>query len=237
MIRCCLSINIYFRRAYALICACVYCNQYAAGRIRDGRERVWPAVSCAELGAKYRGDSLSCGVGERLGEVNIRDITAGVEHDSKLGEPGLGMEVQALYFVHPRVAVGVEASQEWFAEELSSGWWVDGKTSQRRYLLATRWYVNPQSKTKVYAALGGGLAHTKISLDFSPEEEFSYTGFGYYAGLGIERSLNAHWSVELEMRYNGNKFHDEKQIANGDYMEVSHQANYLSGILQMNYRI
>ena len=39
------------------------------------------------------------------------------------------------------------------------------------------------------------------------------------------------------MRYNGNKFHDEKQIANGDYMEVSHQANYLSGILQMNYRI
>lgn len=172
-----------------------------------------------------------------MGEVNIRDITAGVEHDSKLGEPGLGMEVQALYFVHPRVAVGVEASQEWFTKELSSGWWVDGKTSQQRYLLATRWYVNPQSKTKVYAALGGGLAHTKISLDFSPEEEFSYTGFGYYAGLGIERSLNAHWSVELEMRYNGNKFHDEKQIANGDYMEVSHQANYLSGILQMNYRI
>ena len=60
-----------------------------------------------------------------MGEVNIRDITAGVEHDSKLGEPGLGMEVQALYFVHPRVAVGVEASQEWFAEELSrlvGGW-------------------------------------------------------------------------------------------------------------------
>lgn len=56
-----------------------------------------------------------------MGEVNIRDITAGVEHDSKLGEPGLGMEVQALYFVHPRVAVGVEASQEWFTKELSSG--------------------------------------------------------------------------------------------------------------------
>ncbi len=176
-------------------------------------------------------------LGSDWGEVNVENITAGITHDAKLGEPGVGIDLQALYFVNPRLAVGAEFSQEWFLEELSSGWWVDGKTSQQRYLLAARVYLNPQSRAKVYAALGGGLAHTKISIDFSPEADFSYTGFGYYVGLGLDYALNHRWSLGAEMRYNGNKFHDKQTLANGDLAQVYRQANYLAGMLRVNYRM
>lgn len=176
-------------------------------------------------------------LGSDWGEVNVVNVTRKIEHDSKLGEPGLGADAQVMYFVHPNVAVGLEAAQEWFPEEVSSGWWVRGKTSQQRYLASVRVYLNPQSKTMVYAALGGGVAHTKFSINFSPEEEFSYTGFAYYAGLGVERRLNERWSVGVEMRYNGNQFHDKHAISNGDQMEVSRHANYLSSTLRANYRI
>lgn len=176
-------------------------------------------------------------LGSDWGEMNVVDVTRKIEHDSKLGEPGLGLDAQAMYFVHPNVAVGLETAQEWFPEEVSSGWWVRGKTSQQRYLASMRVYLNPQSKTMMYAALGGGIAHTKFSINFSPEEEFSYTGFAYYAGLGVERRFNERWSVGVELRYNGNKFHDKHLIFNGDQMEVSHQANYLSSTLRASYRI
>ncbi len=176
-------------------------------------------------------------LGSDWGEINVEAIEPGIAHDSKLGEPGLGLDLQALYFVHPHIAVGADISQIWFLPERSSGWWVDGKTSQQRYLAAARVYVNPQSRTRVYASLGAGVAHSKISIELSPTEDFEYTGFAYYAGLGVERSINEHWSLGWELRYNGNKFHDEKQIASGDHMALYRQANYISSVLRVNYQI
>lgn len=97
------------------------------------------------------------GLGSDWGEVNVEDRTLGITHDSKLGEPGVGVDVQAFYFVHPRVAIGLEFSHQLFIKERSSGWYLDGLTRQEQYLLALRIFINPEDNYKVYLAMGAGV--------------------------------------------------------------------------------
>lgn len=176
-------------------------------------------------------------LGTDWGEVNIENAALGITHDAKLGEPGVGLDFQAFYFLHPRIAVGVDLSHQLFITERSSGWYVDGGTRQQRYLLASRIFINPESKYKVYLALGGGIARTKMTVDFQPHERFKDTGFGYYAGLGVERNFSKHWGYGLEVRYSGNEFEDSHLSKKGEPLRVYPKANYVSGILRINYKL
>ena len=176
-------------------------------------------------------------LGSDWGEVNVEDRTLGITHDSKLGEPGVGLDVQAFYFVHPRIAIGLEFSHQLFIKERSSGWYLDGVTRQQQYFLASRIFMNPQNKYKVYVSLGAGVSHTKMTIEFDPHERFEDTGFGYYGGIGVERGWGEHWSIGLEARYNGNKFDDGHRASNGDYMRVYKKANFISSVLRINYKI
>lgn len=76
-----------------------------------------------------------------------------------------------------------------------------------------------------------------MTIEFEPHERFRDTGFGYYAGLGIERNWGKHWGVGLEARYNGNKFDDVHCGSGGHYMRVYQKANFLSAVLRLNYKI
>ncbi len=177
------------------------------------------------------------GLGSDWGEVNVEDQTANISHDAKLGQPGMGVEVQALYFVHPRVAVGVGFEDQYFSRDLSSGWELDSSTREHSYMAVGRVYLTPEAGYKLYIPLAVGVSDTDITVDFGPREHFRYTGFAYYAGLGVERPLGERWALGLEVRYNGNKFHDSKNITNGDHVVVYRKDNYISAILRANYRI
>ena len=176
-------------------------------------------------------------LGSDWGEVNVEDLSRYMAHDAKLGEPGVGFEVQAFYFLNPHVAVGVDLSHEWFLKEVSSGWYVNGWTHQQRYMLASRIYANPEAPYKVYLALGGGVALTKMTMEFTTEESFKDTGFGYYAGLGVEKKWGKHWGLGLEARYNGNDFDVSRRVGNNDLVHIYRQANFLSAVLQVNYQL
>lgn len=209
------------------------------------------ALLCAVLAAgaqarEYRSGDVVLGLGAvssplelgtDWGEVNVDDQTAHVSHDAKLGKPGVGGELQALYFFHPRVAAGVSFQDQYFAQDLASGWYVNMKTRQRNFMAVGRVYLTPQSAYKLYIPLAAGVADTDMSVDFGPKEHFRYTGFAYYAGVGVERLLGEHWGLGFEIRYNGNKFHDSKTITNGDRVVVYPKTNYISTVLRANYRI
>lgn len=177
------------------------------------------------------------GLGSDWGEVNVEDQTANISHDAKLGKPGSGGDLQVLYFIHPRVAAGVSFEDQYFGRDLASGWYVNMKTRQRNYMAVGRVYLTPEAGYKLYIPLAVGVSDTDITVDFGPREHFRYTGFAYYAGLGVERPLGERWALGLEVRYNGNKFHDSKNITNGDHVVVYRQDNYISAILRANYRI
>ena len=76
------------------------------------------------LGAVYSPLAL----GTDFGEMNVDDIQANISHDAKLGKPGMGGELQALYFIHPRVGVGLSFSDQYFSSDLSSGWQLNTRT-------------------------------------------------------------------------------------------------------------
>lgn len=207
--------------ACAALAAAAQANEYRAGEVVIG------------LGAV----SSPLGLGTDWGEVNVADQTANIAHDAKLGKPGSGGELQVLYFIHPRVAAGVSFEDQYFGRDLASGWYVNMKTRQRNYMAVGRVYLTPESAYKFYIPLAAGVADTDMTVDFGPKEHFRYTGFAYYAGLGVERLLGEHWGLGFEIRYNGNKFHDSKTTAAGNHVVVYPKTNYISTVLRANYRI
>ena len=203
-------------------------------------------VCCFTLGYSYQtGDTiLGLGVvysplelGTDWGEVNVEDETAHISHDAKLGHPGVGGEIQALYFVHPRVAAGLAFEDQVFSNDLSSGWYVNTTTRHRNFMAVGRYYLTPESAYKVYVPFAVGVVRGDMTINFSPKEHFRYTGFAYHAGLGVERLFGKHWGTGFEVRYNGNRFHDSKTISNGDHVVIYPRANYVSGVLRVLYLI
>ena len=180
-------------------------------------------------------------LGTDFGEMNVDDQALNVSHDAKLGKPGLGGEVQALYFVSPRVGVGVSFTDQYFSRDLSSGWRLDTRTRMRNYMAVGHVILTTGRKYQFYIPLGIGMAQTDFSVDFGPlgdnKEHFKYNGFAYYAGLGVEKEINAHFSWGVEARYNGNRFHDSTARTNGDHVVVYPRANFLSVLARVIYRI
>lgn len=177
-------------------------------------------------------------LGTDFGEINVDDQQAGISHDAKLGKPGMGAELQALYFINPHVGVGLSFQDQYFSSDLASGWQLDARTRIQNYMAVGHVFLTPQSTYKLYIPLGIGVAHTNFAMDFPDgKKHFSYTGFAYYVGLGVERELSEHFSLGLEARYNGNKFHDSTRRNNGDHVTVYPRANFLSVLLRVIYKI
>lgn len=189
------------------------------------------------LGAVYSPLAL----GTDFGEINVDDQQANISHDAKLGKPGVGGELQALYFVNPRVGLGVSFTDQYFASDLSSGWQLHTRTRMRNYMAVGHLLLTPESNYKLYLPLGIGLAQTDFAMNFHPlgdnNTHFNYNGFAYYAGLGVEKIITPHWSLGVETRYNGNKFHDSTARANGNHVTVYPRANFFSLALRAIYTL
>lgn len=192
------------------------------------------------LGAAFVVSPLE--LGTDWGEVNIDDQTDNTSHDAKLGHPGLGGEISALYFVHPRVALGVLAEDQNFDTDLSSGWEINTSTRQRNFMLASRIFLTDTAQAyKVYLPLAVGVARTDMTVDFTTNEHFRYTGFAGHAGIGVERSLDDRWALDLEVRYNVNRFHASKEVSHGPHaghhVTIYPRAAYVTTSLRLLYRI
>lgn len=192
------------------------------------------------LGAAFVASPLE--LGTDWGEVNVDDQTDNISHDAKLGHPGLGGEISALYFVHPRVALGVLAEDQNFDTDLSSGWQINTSTRQRNYMLASRIFLtDTENLYKVYLPLAVGVARTDMTVDFTTNEHFRYTGFAGHAGLGVERALTDRWALDFEVRYNVNRFHASKQVSAGPHaghhVTIYPRAAYVTTSLRVLYRI
>lgn len=205
------------------LCFALYAQAYQTGDISMALGGVYSPL---ELGTAW-------------GEIYVDDTTDSIHHDAKLGKPGLGAEIQALYFLNPRVGVGLSFQDQYFANDLSSGWYLNNHTRMQNYMAVGHVFFNPQSAWKTYAALGAGAAHTRFTMDFtrlgSGHEHFTYTGFAYYAGLGVEKEISSHFSFGLEARYNGQKFHDSHTITNGHRISVRPKANFISLLARLIY--
>lgn len=180
-------------------------------------------------------------LGTDFGEINVDDPDASIAHDAKLGKNGMGAELQALYFLNPQVGVGISVADQYFAKDRASGWQLNTRTRMQHLMAVGHVFLTPQAAYKLYVPLGVGLAHTDFSMDFSPlgdsKKHFNYTGFAYYVGLGVERKIGERFSLALEGRYNGNRFHDSTTRDNGDHVTVYPRANFMSVLLRLVYKL
>ena len=81
---------------------CVMCGMNTqAYETKDVMVSIGAITSPVELGSDW-------------GEVNVEDRTLGITHDAKLGEPGVGLDLQVFYFLNPHIAVGVDLSHQLF---------------------------------------------------------------------------------------------------------------------------
>lgn len=177
-------------------------------------------------------------LGTDFGEMNVDDQQTSTSHDAKLGKPGMGGELQALYFLSPRVGIGLSFEDQYFSSDFASGWRLNTQTRMQNYMAVGHIFLTPQSTYKLYIPLGMGAAHTDFSMKFPDgKKHFSYTGFSYYVGFGVEREVSTHFTLGLEARYNGNKFHDSTTRTNGDHVVVYPRANFLSVLLRVIYKI
>ena len=143
--------------------------------------------------------------------------------------------------MNPRVGVELSFSDQYFASDLSSGWYVHNHARIQNYMAVGHIFLTPNSSFKLYIPLAIGAGHTVYTKDFSEKGDrkhhFSYTGFAYYAGVGVEKALSSHWNLGLEARYNGNRFHASSTCRNGDHLTVYPRANFFSLILRAIYTL
>lgn len=109
------------RKWMLVACLCVYAlaaRAYQTGDMTVGLAAVYSPLA----------------LGTDFGEMNVDDRQARIGHDAKLGKPGMGGELQALYFVSPRVGVGLSFQDQYFASDLSSGWRLNTRTRMQNYM-------------------------------------------------------------------------------------------------------
>lgn len=207
----------------ACLCACALgVRAYQTGDVTIGAAAVFSPLA----------------LGTDFGEMNVDDRQARTGHDAKLGKPGMGGEVQALYFISPRVGVGVSFQDQYFASDFSSGWRLNTRTRMQNYMAVGHIFLTPQRAYKLYIPLGMGAAHTDFAMKFPDgNTHFKYTGFAFYAGLGVEKEVSDRFSLGLEARYNMNKFHDSTHRNNGNHVTVYPRANFMSVLLRLIYKI
>lgn len=175
--------------------------------------------------------------GQLGGSISTDDID-GVEWGDK---GGVSYGLQALLYPSKYFGIGLEVSGNNFLEASSSWNYIGlGNNAISYYtkvkevniynlLLAARFNINPQNRVRVYIPAGVGLARASFKGDITVIDHGSgfggygslkenSTDFTYYAGLGMEVSVNSRLVLGLEARYNNTRFKLDDDKVTGKYL-------------------
>ena len=189
------------------------------------------AAFAYQSGDKTLGISLNTAIpclGSDWGEFNVVNVTTGVEHDAKLGDPSLGFNIHGFYFLSQRIALGLSFGYDYFPTDRASGLELNVNTQSLHYMLLSRIYLNPQNSLQFYLPLGLGIANTRTSIEMEKTEHFQDTNWAASIGLGMEYMVSAHIGLNAEARYNYNRFKTSKFTAQQEYVKLFPQASYIS---------
>ncbi len=95
-------------------------------------------------------------------------------------------------------------------------------------MLLSRIYLNPQNSLQFYLPLGLGIANTRTSIEMGKTEHFQNTNWAASIGVGMEYMVSAHIGLNVEARYNYNRFKTSKFTAQQEYVKLFPQASYIS---------
>jgi len=155
---------------------------------------------------------------DRLFELSVRGSgLANVKQHDK-GYSGIGINTEFLYFIKPKIGVGIFYSRSldtfgnsYFNED------VDGNFEFQMYGVAAQATTNRSRHVRVYATLRffkAALVHHYPTYNFSIGE----SGFGYSGGIGLTFRFSDTFGFNLfEVNYVGlsNNFEYTKTLNNG----------------------
>ena len=137
--------------------------------------------------------------------------------DYAWGNFGVGMGMSYFYFPSEYIGIGIDGALKGFRGSEQENWFRHGhhwdveeaKLSMQQFQIlgATRIYLNPQSRARLYVPLGAGISvvNGEIEYDgdhwYSYEENYATSSFTYYAGIGLEFEANNGLVWGLEARY------------------------------------
>lgn len=191
------------------------------------------AVSASAEGyAIQQGDKMiSAQLGMAIPTSKIGKIE-GIDFDHTYGKVGFSGGVQGLFALTDHFSLGLEFNAVNFGSKDVKGedsWYIyemeDFKVRQEQYMVASRVYVNPAERVRIYVPLGIGLAHTNARIR-SIGEGASDDSLALYAGLGVEGSLNENIVLGLEGRFNHSRFHKDGFKANIQYVNILARIGY-----------
>lgn len=138
--------------------------------------------------------------------------------DYAWGNFGFGVGLSYMYFPSSHIGLGIESSIKGFRGSEQTTWWHHGhhwdcedtelSLQQFQVMGATRLYLNPESRTRLYIPLGAGISIVNGEVTYngdhfySYEEDYTTSSFTYYAGVGLEFEANNGLVFGLEARYN-----------------------------------
>ena len=139
--------------------------------------------------------------------------------DYAWGNVGFGMGLSYFYFPSSHLGLGIDGAIKGFRGSDTTNWEHHGhhwdceetelSVQQFQVLGATRLYLNPESRARLYVPLGAGISVVNGEVEYSGDHHYSYeenyatTSCTYYAGLGLEFEANNGLAFGLEARYNG----------------------------------
>ncbi len=130
-------------------------------------------------------------------------------------EGGYEWGLSVLVFPKDIFGLGVEYNSNRF-NATDTGTWIGGgwhysksKVKVDNLMLAMRLNANPNHRVRFYVPLGAGVDFFRVKEEdiagYPPATSATkhYTGFAWYAGLGLESSITERLIVGLEARMNG----------------------------------
>ncbi len=189
-------------------------------------------ASSAQDYAIHQGDKIiSAQLGVAIPTSEIGEAK-GVDFDQKYGKVGISGGVQGLFALTDYLSLGLEFNAVNFGSKDVTGeahrykYKVeDLKVRQEQYMIASRVYINPAERMRIYIPLGIGLAHTNARIR-SIRKGASDNSFAFYAGLGIEGSINENVVLGVEGRFNHSKFNEDGFKADIQYVNILARIGY-----------
>lgn len=162
--------------------------------------------------------------------------------DYAWGNVGFGTGLSYFYFPSSHIGLGIDGSIKGFRGTNVVNWVRHGhhwdceeaelSMQQIQLLGATRLYLNPESRARLYVPLGAGVSIVNGNIDYGGDHWYSYdenyttTSFTYYAGLGLEFETNNGIVFGLEARYNAFDYNMGKLASRTEIMTDKGKERY-----------
>ena len=139
--------------------------------------------------------------------------------DYAWGNVGFGMGLSYFYYPTSYIGIGIDGSIKGFRGTQQEEWFQHGhhwhcdeselSMQQFQILGATRLYLNPESRVRLYVPLGAGISVVNGEIEYKSDDywdrydnNYATSSFTYYAGVGLEFEANNGLVMGLEARYN-----------------------------------